>query len=227
MFLDCREAIGANFAQEFPTVYAACREEGIDPATQPIPVAPAAHYHMGGIATDTRGRSSLEGLWAVGECASTGLHGANRLASNSLLEALVFATKAAEDIRGLSLRRSGRSTPPFLGRFAVPAAPHLLRQAISWLVGLERNAEGLCEAIRVIAKMERAGAHEPALLNVTAAATLVVAGAIARRESRGSHFRTDYPSTSAQADRTFLTLAQAQKIADAALTRSQPICAMR
>ncbi len=227
VFLDCRAAIGANFAREFPTVYAACRTEGIDPATQPIPVAPAAHYHMGGIATDARGRSSLEGLWAVGECAATGLHGANRLASNSLLEALVFATRAAEDIKGLGLRRSGRGTPPFLGRFAIPAAPQLLRQAMSRLVGLERNAEGLCEAIRMIAKMERASAHEPALLNVTAAATLVVAGAMARRESRGSHFRTDYPSISAQADRTFLTLAQAQKIADAALTRAQPICAAR
>ncbi len=99
-YLDCRAAIGASFEQRFPTVYAACREGGIDPATMPIPVAPAAHYHMGGIAADATGRSSLEGLWAIGECASTGLHGANRLASNSLLEALVFGARAAEDIRG-------------------------------------------------------------------------------------------------------------------------------
>ncbi len=73
VFLDCREAIGAKFAAHFPTVYAACLAAGIDPARAPIPVAPAAHYHMGGIATDARGRTSLEGLWAVGECASTGL----------------------------------------------------------------------------------------------------------------------------------------------------------
>ncbi|HEY1638060.1 MAG TPA: L-aspartate oxidase, partial [Rhizomicrobium sp.] len=79
VFLDCRESIGAQFPQKFPTVYAACISAGIDPISEPIPVAPAAHYHMGGIATDANGRSSLKGLWAVGECASTGLHGANRL----------------------------------------------------------------------------------------------------------------------------------------------------
>ena len=82
-------------------------DAGIDPVTQPIPVAPAAHYHMGGIATDARGRTSLEGLWAVGECASTGLHGANRLASNSLLETLVFGAHAAEDIKAQRRNRRG------------------------------------------------------------------------------------------------------------------------
>src|SRR5476649_1742707 len=82
VFLDCRTAIGASFADHFPTVYGACIAADIDPARQPIPVAPAAHYHMGGIASDAVGRSSLPGLWVVGECAATGLHGANRLASN-------------------------------------------------------------------------------------------------------------------------------------------------
>ena len=100
VFLDCREAIGAKFAAHFPTVYAACMSAGIDPARQPIPVAPAAHYHMGGIASDARGRSSLPGLWVAGECAATGLHGANRLASNSLLEGLVFGARVAEDVKG-------------------------------------------------------------------------------------------------------------------------------
>ena len=89
VFLDARAALGARFAARFPAVYAACREAGIDPAVQPIPVRPAAHYHMGGIAVDAAGRSSVAGLWACGEAASTGLHGANRLASNSLLEAAV------------------------------------------------------------------------------------------------------------------------------------------
>ena len=110
VFLDCRAAVGAKFPEHFPTVYAACLEAGIDPVTQPIPVAPAAHYHMGGIATDARGRTSLEGLWAVGECASTGVHGANRLASNSLLEALVFGAT-----------RGGRH-PGAVSRPAAPAA---------------------------------------------------------------------------------------------------------
>src|SRR5215470_7657728 len=99
-FLDAREALGARFAEKFPTVYASCIAAGIDPATQPIPIAPAEHYHMGGIAVDERGRTSIDGLWAGGEVSCTGAHGANRLASNSLLEAVVFAARIAEDIDG-------------------------------------------------------------------------------------------------------------------------------
>ena len=100
-FLDCRQAIGGRFPEAYPTVYAHCRAAGIDPVTDLIPVAPAAHYHMGGIATDMTGRTSVEGLWAAGEVASTGLHGANRLASNSLLEAVVLGGRVADDIRAL------------------------------------------------------------------------------------------------------------------------------
>jgi len=215
VYLDCREAVGAKFAQAFPTVYAYCREAGIDPATQPIPVAPAAHYHMGGIATDVRGRTSLEGLWAAGECAATGLHGANRLASNSLLEALVFGARAAEDVRSGAVPCVGRHIPPGPEGFTVPAAPHVLREAMTRLVGLERNAEGLKEALKTIVHVERAGSNDPSLLNVTATAKLVVVGALARRESRGSHFRTDYPQTDSRGVRTFLTLAEAEhRIAD-------------
>src|SRR5918997_1731444 len=97
-FLDCRAAIGENFAARFPNVHAACMAAGIDPAVQPIQIAPAAHFHMGGVHVDGSGRSTLDGLWACGEVACTGAHGANRLASNSLLEAIVFAARAAEDI---------------------------------------------------------------------------------------------------------------------------------
>ncbi len=103
VFLDATSALGARFAEKFPTVYASCLSAGIDPATQPIPVAPAAHYHMGGIAVDWHGRSSLQGLWAGGEVSSTGAHGANRLASNSLLEAVVYAARIAEDIGGSTI----------------------------------------------------------------------------------------------------------------------------
>ncbi|MEL6752003.1 MAG: L-aspartate oxidase, partial [Pseudomonadota bacterium] len=95
-YLDCREAVGETFEEEFPTVFEYCVEAGIDPVTQPIPVVPAAHYFMGGILTDANGRTSLDGLWACGEVTSTGAHGANRLASNSLLEAVVFAARIAE-----------------------------------------------------------------------------------------------------------------------------------
>src|SRR6266404_4802556 len=102
-FLDARAALGTCFAEKFPTVHASCLAAGIDPAKQPIPVAPAAHYHMGGIAVDAQGRSSIEGLWAGGEVSSTGAHGANRLASNSLLEAVVYAARIAEDIAGRAI----------------------------------------------------------------------------------------------------------------------------
>ncbi len=212
-FLDCTQAIGASFAQRFPTVYGACIAAGIDPATQPIPVAPAAHYHMGGIASDERARASLAGLWAVGECAATGLHGANRLASNSLLEGLVFGARAAEDIANSVAARSGRGTPPAPERFASPAPPHVLRDAMTRLVGLERDEAGLSEALAIIAQVERAGGNEPALRNMTAAAKLVTAAALTRRESRGGHYRSDYPSTDPAGKRTFMTLGDAEEIA--------------
>jgi L-aspartate oxidase len=186
---------------------------GVDPVRQPIPVAPAAHYHMGGIASDDRGRSSLEGLWVVGECASTGLHGANRLASNSLLEALAFGARAAEDVRNSLEPALGRGTPPAPERFAAPPPPHALRDAMTRLVGLERDAASLTEALSVIAQVERAGGAEPALLNMTAAAKLVAAGALARQESRGAQYRTDYPHTDDVARRTMMTLADAERIA--------------
>src|SRR6202000_1458647 len=102
-FLDATVSLGRHFAEKFPTVHASCLAAGIDPATQPIPIAPAAHYHMGGIAVDAQGRTSLTGLWAGGEVSCTGAHGANRLASNSLLEAVVYAARIAEDIEGSAL----------------------------------------------------------------------------------------------------------------------------
>jgi L-aspartate oxidase len=214
-FLDCTKAIGASFAQRFPTVYGACSAAGIDPATQAIPVAPAAHYHMGGIASDARGRSSLDGLWVVGECASTGLHGANRLASNSLLEALVFGARVADDIGAAVIARPGRGDVPAPQRFASPAPPHVLRDAMTRLVGLERDEAGLRQALTVIGQVERAGGPEPALMNMTAAAKLVTSAALARHESRGGHYRSDFPATDATATRTFMTLADADAIAHA------------
>lgn len=221
VFLDCRETIGAEFSTRFPTVYAACREGGIDPATMPIPVAPAAHYHMGGIATDPDGRASLGGFWAVGECASTGLHGANRLASNSLVEALVFGARVAADVRGRIAARPARGEPPVPSRFAASPPPHVLRDAMTRFVGLERDSEGLMSALETIAGVERAGAPEPALLNMTATAKLVTAAALARHESRGAHFRSDYPQTNLAGARSFLTLADADKIAAEAGARNE------
>jgi L-aspartate oxidase len=214
VFLDCRAAIGGAFSHRFPTVHGACIAAGIDPAVQPIPVAPAAHYHMGGIAADAHGRSSLPGLWVVGECASTGLQGANRLASNSLLEGLVFGARVADDVRGALADGAMRGIPPAPARFASPAPPHVLRGAMTRHVGLERDAEGLRAALATIARLERA-AGEPTLQNMIAAAKLVTAAALARTESRGGHWRSDYPATAAEARRTFITLAEADRIAAA------------
>lgn len=113
--LDTRAALGARVLEEFPAVALACAQAGIDPVTQPIPVAAAAHYHMGGIETDADGRATLGGLWVCGEAASTGLHGANRLASNGLLEALVYARRCALDLEaalGPGPMRSLSPCPP-------------------------------------------------------------------------------------------------------------------
>ncbi|MGT2437563.1 FAD-binding protein [Bradyrhizobium betae] len=114
-FLDAQARRWAgDFADRFPTVHASCIAAGIDPATQTIPIAPAAHYHMGGIAVDARGRGSIDGLWAGGEVSSTGAHGANRLASNSLLEAVVYAARIADDIAGRAIPSPAR-LPDALG----------------------------------------------------------------------------------------------------------------
>jgi len=212
VFLDCRDAIGAEFPHHFPTVYAACMSAGIDPVRDLIPVAPAAHYHMGGIASDAQGRSSLPGLWVVGECASTGLHGANRLASNSLLEGLIFGARVADDVRGQLAAGAMRGLPPAPQRFASPAPPHVLREAMSRDVALERNAEGLRAALGVIGRLQTI-TNEPALLNMAAAAKLVTAAALVRKESRGGHWRSDYPETKETGVRTFMTLAEAERIA--------------
>ena len=213
-FLDARTAIGAAFAEKFPTVYAACREAGIDPAREPIPVAPAAHYHMGGVATDAQGRTSLKGLWAAGEVAATGVHGANRLASNSLLEAVVFAARVADDIRATlpdaqTYRVQEHALPPSTD---ISQQVGILRALMSGKVGVIRDAAGLAAALQSIAGLEREAAA-PALKNMATAALLVATAAFRRRESRGGHYRSDHPKTHAQAQRTFLTLADARAIA--------------
>jgi L-aspartate oxidase len=220
VFLDCRDAIGAKFAAHFPTVHAAAMAAGIDPAKQPIPVAPAAHYHMGGIASDAQGRSSLPGLWVVGECASTGLHGANRLASNSLLEGLVFGARVADDIKANVTQGVARGEPPAPKAFGLPAPPHVLRAAMTRHAGLERDAEGLRQLLSVIGRLEQTA--EPALLNMLASARLVAAGALERRESRGGHWRKDFPLAAKNARRSFMTLADAKAIELGAARRANP-----
>lgn len=216
-FLDARQAIGAEFPHLFPAVTAACREAGIDPVADLLPVAPAEHYHMGGIATDMSGRSTLPGLYAAGEVASTGLHGANRLASNSLLEAVVFGARVAEELTSRTLRLPTRGAPVRLsGQGAcLPTPADLaaiarLRAIMADKAGVVRDGAGLLAASRELQAIAEA-AESSALINMASAALVVVTAALARRESRGGHFRSDFPQASgALAARSRLTLSPPQ-----------------
>ncbi|MBB4367020.1 L-aspartate oxidase [Bradyrhizobium sp. CIR18] len=216
-FLDARQALGARFADKFPTVHASCIAAGIDPATQAIPIAPAAHYHMGGIAVDARGRSSIDGLWAGGEVSSTGAHGANRLASNSLLEAVVYAARIADDIAGRSIPAPDRLPDALVtprGGTPDALAGKRLRAMMSAHVGVIRKGDGLTEAVHHFAALERE-ATSLALRNMATSALLAAASAWSRRESRGAHFRSDHPAdVPAQAQRTMTTLAAVREIAE-------------
>lgn len=212
-FLDARAAIGAEFPQRFPTVYASCRAAGIDPARELMPVAPAEHYHMGGVATDAEGRASLPGLWAAGEVASTGLHGANRLASNSLLEAVVFGARIGEALSGAELAppRPGRPTRlagegPCLPTPADAEAIARLRRTMTAEVGVIRDGKGLARAAATL--QDIAGkAESSALVNMATTALVIATAAAARPESRGGHWRSDYPKAEPKlARRSRLTL---------------------
>jgi L-aspartate oxidase len=199
-FLDARAAIGSHFPDAFPAVFAACLRAGLDPRETPIPVAAAAHYHMGGIAADPDGRTSLAGLFAVGECAATGVHGANRLASNSLLEAAAFGRRTGRAAAAADLVKG----PVIIGPVVddLPAAAHAeLRAAMSAECGVVRDASGLTRLVSLIDRLEAAHGTPPALV----AARLVAEAALARRESRGGHWRSDYPEADAVAVHTRLT----------------------
>lgn len=201
-FLDCRHAIGARFPEAFPTVYEHCRAAGIDPVTQLLPVAPAEHYHMGGVRTDEWGRTTVPGLWAAGEVAATGLHGANRLASNSLLETVVFGARVAADIARLERGRTtrieltrtrARHLPDFGMR---DAAVHMLRSAMSRHVGVERHAEGLASALQTLDSIADAADGDLVIENAVLTARLIAESALRRKESRGAHYRSDFPEPS-------------------------------
>ncbi|MFG1358846.1 L-aspartate oxidase [Xanthobacter pseudotagetidis] len=205
VFLDARASLGPRFATRFPAVAALCQAAGLDPARDLLPIRPAAHYHMGGIEVDGAGRSSVSGLWAVGEVASTGLHGANRLASNSLLEAVACAREAASSMAHPGLHASRPRTEP------APAprpSAEAVRPLLSRHLGVERDGDGLaCAAVRLLPLAESAGPVGDAAL----VGLVMAVSALERRESRGAHMRTDHPRRAAEARHTRLTL-------DAALT---------
>jgi len=198
VYLDARK-LAATFARRFPGILALCRARGIDPRRDLIPVTPAAHYMMGGIVTDLRGRSSLERLYAVGEVSRTGVHGANRLASNSLLEGLVFAERVARDILEAeplkAMPKPGKWSVPLLkDRGAAQVAADSTREIMWHHAGVVRTAAGLRSAREKLKHIEKrlpVGATEE--LNLVQTAQLIVEGAMRRKESRGGHFRSDFP----------------------------------
>lgn len=200
VFLDAREALGARFASRFPLIHALCAEAGIDPARDLIPVRPAAHYHMGGVATDIAGRTSIDGLWVVGEAACTGLHGANRLASNSLLEGTVMGLRAAEEIAGMAAPKA-RAVP----EVAPGPAPDLrtVRDIASRHLSVVRNQTGLDRAIAGLLPLATGSgpSADPALVALS-----IAVFARLREESRGAHARSDFPSQHDKAERRTMTL---------------------
>jgi L-aspartate oxidase len=198
-YLDARTAIGPAFRHDFPAVFAACMRAGLDPRESPIPVAAAAHYHMGGVAAGPDGRTSLPGLFAVGECAATGVHGANRLASNSLLEAAAFGRRtgrAAAEARTVP----GTTLAAIPSVDLAPAELATLRRTMSEEAGVVRDAAGLTHAAAVLDDLEAHAPGAPPLV----AARLIVEAALARRESRGGHYRRDFPVAAPEALHTRL-----------------------
>lgn len=215
VYLDCRHMDGEKFKEHFPNIYEMCLSVGIDVAVNMIPVAPAAHYSCGGIKTDEWGRSSINNLYACGECASTGLHGANRLASNSLLEAMVFAHRCYADAvnRIHTLKKlppipdwnaTGTSEPKEM--ILITQSLKELQQVMSDYVGIVRNTVRLERADKRIDLLFDETEHlyqtssvSPQLLelrNMITVGYLIIKGAAFRKESRGLHYNTDYPEKS-------------------------------
>ncbi len=209
VFLDLTSNSEQQIAARFPTIYATCVAYGINPAQEPVPVSPAVHYMMGGIRTDLNGASNIPGLLACGECACTGVHGANRLASNSMLEGLVFGIRTVRAARDMKEQFQNSacefpldsSAPPSQKRSTdeISKARASLRE-LMWLhAGLVRDANGLQNALAQLETLQkRFGKPQPErgaleLANMITVSQLITQAALTRQESRGAHFRSDFP----------------------------------
>jgi L-aspartate oxidase len=205
VFLDLTHLDPAFVRHRFPRIYQTCLSHNVDITAAPAPVHPAAHYAMGGVHTDLSGRTSVSGLWAAGEVACTGVHGANRLASNSLLEGVVFGARAGCAMRDSKRPAAGCGRAP--GPTGYPAVTETALREIAWEhCGIVRSGEGLREAVRALEAVElspstRAARVEFERRNIHAVALLIARCALAREESRGAHQRTDYPETSPEFQR--------------------------
>lgn len=205
MYLDARHFGAEMWERRFPTILAACRAHGIDPVTEPIPVSPAAHYASGGVRTDLYGRTTVPGLYACGEVACTGVHGANRLASNSLLEGLVFAERIAGDIAARGPRETGESLAPTRSPLTLldPAVRPQIQRIMTAGAGVLRSAGSLAAAARALdelrgesaapAKQAEPGVEAWETTNLLCVARVLVAAARERAETRGCHWREDRP----------------------------------
>ncbi|GLY79813.1 L-aspartate oxidase [Actinoallomurus iriomotensis] len=202
MYLDGRNLGPRIWAQRFPTITAACERHGIDPVNEPIPVLPAAHYASGGVRTDLWGRTSVPGLYACGEVACTGVHGANRLASNSLLEGLVFAQRIASVLPG-DLERDNPASSGAAGTSALldPDIRAEIQRIMTAGSGVLRDGPGLERAAAELAALAGRTTDRPRteaweVTNLHTVASLIVASARRREETRGSHWRSDFPDAS-------------------------------
>jgi aspartate oxidase len=208
VWLDARHFGEEKWRVRFPTILAALHAHGIDPVLELIPVAPAQHYASGGIHTDLLGRTSVAGLYACGECACTGVHGANRLASNSLLEGLVFARRIAGDIIAtLPVRAEWVAEPGPIFGTDLPGAPAglvsprvraLMQRTMSGECGVLRDEAGLERAATALATLmddrtDEVGLEAWEATNLLTVATALVQAATLRHETRGSHWRADHP----------------------------------
>ena len=222
--LDLKNVLSGNARDEFPQAVQTAKDAGIDPYREALPITPAAHYHMGGVEVDAQGRSSIPGLWACGEVATTGIHGANRLASNSLLEALVYARRVAADLdfAADTVQQVSDVTPdiPALPAESEAGSLHVLQESVRHImtqdVGILRNGaeletaySKLFEVENRLVSMGRRGKHAfhpdsdvvrqwGETRNLTLVARLVAFAALRREESRGAHFRNDYPQPSSK-----------------------------
>ncbi|MBI3419569.1 MAG: L-aspartate oxidase [Proteobacteria bacterium] len=225
--LDARECFASRAPDKFPLIREICLQAGIDPAHQPLPLAPAAHYHMGGVVVDEKGRSTLKGLWVCGEAACAFIHGANRLASNSLLEALVYSQNIAEDLAGKVF-----TGPPSLRQMPDIPNPDVenekelrveLRRLMYDRLGLVREKEGMTEALKRFAEIASTLSPHTRLSSQLLVAGMITTCALMRLESRGAHFRLDYPKTSSIAKHTRLTFSSFRKNAASYLDAAWPV----